>query len=363
MIHTNYIPLFNLRKSEMEAYEELPDSDKDSIIPLVALRPWLTSKTIDKAIGRVQKSVGNRPWFVDIDVEDLFSDHNKDKSSESRTALKNCCSPLGGYSDYYELVEQIEKAIPVLRLETINSIDDQMLHVERLSRGFAVRIRVSELSSFEFSEIIRRLADHDCRNGLMIIDRGDLPRGSLANTTVAEMVKLVNMASTALPHISIAVSSTSFPYDFKDISDGEQTIYERQLYFKIAQNCDCSLIYSDWASARQKALSGGAGLPPPRVDYPLRNEWKFKRRTIESNDDKDDAYVSIARELMSEKYWQKNVRVWGTQMIEKTAAEDPYGIYHAGKATAVRINIHLHTQLHYDVSELETVDTDEEWVD
>lgn len=347
----------------MEAYEKLPDSDKDDIIPLVALRPWLTSKTIDKAIDRVLKSVGDRPWFVDVDVEDLFSDRNKGKSSDSRTALKNCCSPIGGYSNYYDLIGSIEKAVPVLRLEDINSIDDQMTHIERLSRGFAIRIKVSELSSFEFSKIIRKLSDYDCSDSLMIIDRGDLPRGNLASATVAEMVKLVNMVSNALPSVRISVSSTSFPYEFKDISDGEQTIYERQLYFKVLQLCGCSLIYSDWASARQKTLSGGAGLPPPRLDYPLRNEWKFKRRTIERNDDKDDAYVSIARELMKEEYWQGNVRIWGTQMIEKTAAEDPYGIYHASKATAVRINIHLHTQLHYDVSELETVDTDEEWVD
>ena len=42
---------------------------------------------------------------------------------------------------------------------------------------------------------------------------------------------------------------------------------------------------------------------------------------------------------------------------------DDFGINSAQKATAVRINKHLFTQLHYDDYFTETANTDEDWVD
>lgn len=360
---SRYIPLLNLRLSEMGAYQELPDSDKDELLPLISLRPWMSAKTLDKAIQRVLKSVGEREWIVDIDTIDLFSDKNKGKDREVISSLKACCEHVNGYSNWYDLVESIKLAVPVLRIENIKTLDDQMSHVNRIGRGFVVRVNVDSISSFDYKNLLEKLSNYDCSNALIIVDRGDLPRGPLSPSTVFEVLELLKLASVKIPLIKLSLSSTSFPYEFKDINDGEQTIYERQLFFKVKRQLGKDLIYSDWGSAREKSMSGGAGLPPPRIDYPLREEWKFKRRTLKSNDDKEDTYFSIAKELIQENYWQSNVRIWGTQMIEKTANEDAYGIVHAGKATAVRINIHLHTQLHYDVVELDTVETDEEWVD
>ena len=363
MKESRYIPLLNLRLSEMTAYQELPDADKDELLPLISLRPWMSARTLDKAVDRVVKAIGKREWIADIDIETLFSDKNEGKDKEVLTKLKACCKSENGYANWYELIESLERAVPVLRLEDLGTIDAQMLHIERIGRGFVVRVNVDATSSFMYDHLINSLSKHNCEKGLLIIDRGDLPRGMLSSTTISEVVKLLQIALDRLPRIKLCLSSTSFPYDFKDIADGEQTIYERQLYIKVKERLNAGLIYSDWGSAREKSLSGGAGLPPPRIDYPLRDEWKFKRRTLESNDDKEDVYFSIAKEFVSERYWQPNVRIWGTQMIEKTANEDPYGISNAGKATAVRINIHLHTQLHYAVDDLNSVDTDEEWED
>lgn len=61
-------------------------------------------------------------------------------------------------------------------------------------------------------------------------------------------------------------------------------------------------------------------------------------------------------------YWDPNLRLWGTQMIEKTGLGDSYGITNANKATAVRINIHLYQQLHYN-EVLSNIDTEEDWID
>ncbi|WP_432807239.1 beta family protein [Leclercia adecarboxylata] len=78
--------------------------------------------------------------------------------------------------------------------------------------------------------------------------------------------------------------------------------------------------------------------------------------------EKEALYKAAACEMINTDYWNGNLHLWGTQMIEKTCLGDPYGITSANRATAVRINLHLYQQLHYNDS-LEDLDTEEEWVD
>ncbi|MNI77759.1 hypothetical protein D3C76_1527750 [compost metagenome] len=74
------------------------------------------------------------------------------------------------------------------------------------------------------------------------------------------------------------------------------------------------------------------------------------------------AYIDIAKEIISDEYWIPELRLWGTQQIEITSENNEFGIYSAQKSTAVRINIHLFNQLHYN-SIGDVINTDEEWVD
>ena len=78
--------------------------------------------------------------------------------------------------------------------------------------------------------------------------------------------------------------------------------------------------------------------------------------------EKEELYTLCAKKIMAEEYWMPDLRLWGTQMIEQTALGDKFGINSPAKATAVRINIHLHTQLHYN-AKIEEIDTDDEWID
>ncbi|GGF65852.1 hypothetical protein GCM10011332_19930 [Terasakiella brassicae] len=65
---------------------------------------------------------------------------------------------------------------------------------------------------------------------------------------------------------------------------------------------------------------------------------------------------------MQQDYWNDDLRVWGTQIIEYTSKADSVGISNPAKATAVRLNIHMHQQLYYDTP-AKLVDTDEDWED
>ena len=54
--------------------------------------------------------------------------------------------------------------------------------------------------------------------------------------------------------------------------------------------------------------------------------------------------------------------LWGKQMIERTAYGDEGAISSPPKATAARINIHLHQQLFFG-NQAGLYDTDEDWSD
>jgi len=65
---------------------------------------------------------------------------------------------------------------------------------------------------------------------------------------------------------------------------------------------------------------------------------------------------------MREQYWESNLKLWANNIIELTSVGDDFGINSAQKATAVRINKHLYTQLHYNSIDFNE-DTDEDWED
>jgi hypothetical protein len=74
------------------------------------------------------------------------------------------------------------------------------------------------------------------------------------------------------------------------------------------------------------------------------------------------SYEAQAQRLVDASCWDAQLRIWGTQMIERTALGDAAAIVSQAKAAAARINIHLHLQtFHDDPGAIH--DTDEEWTD
>ncbi len=107
-------------------------------------------------------------------------------------------------------------------------------------------------------------------------------------------------------------------------------------------------------------MGGGGGEPYPRIDYPQFQEWCFFR--AEGPRRYKGGYLDLARDLIENPIWDPDVRVWGTQMIEKTKMGEEDGISSPARSTAVRINLHLHRQLWFDRPE-QIYDTDDVWQD
>ncbi|MDC5869873.1 beta family protein [Vibrio europaeus] len=366
----SYVPILALSPSEMSALEEFPSYHKSNLLPMIPLRGWMAAHTLEKAMNRVALAVGeSNIWIADVDPN--FTTGKKDRITgkyprQVFTEIDDLLDSSNGYENWYSFLQKYKNAIPTLQLGNLDQLDLQMERLLSLQRGLVVKINVKKISEELFTSLLVKLRDRQPKNLLIIFDHLDITRQDVLE--YEKQALTINRFNQLLPDATFCISSSSFPSSFSGAYRGELPIYERQLFNKISKACKTArVIYSDRGSARAAKVKGGGGLPPPRIDYPQKNEWRFIRKEFADPDDikdgeKEELYKAAALELKKTDYWMPELRIWGTQMIEKTARGDSHGITNAGRATAVRINLHLFNQLHY-LEKVEEVDTEEEWVE
>ena len=360
-----YIPILGLKPAEMAALQELPGKDKDSLLPLIPLKKWANSGSLEKSFKRIEKAFGHRPIILDLDKEYLSTCKSEDTGVSSE--FLGLCNPEEGYKNWVSLFKQYPNYIPVLQIKDVGELSAQLDSFIELECPIVLRLELGlkvdkKLDIEYFIDALKILLAKKSyiKDLLIILDYGDFSRKDLIN--YHRYRSIIEWFSKNFPLVSISISGTSFPYLFTGSYRGEIPIYERQIYNKISSELtDIQLIYSDRASTSAGKLGGGGQRPPPRVDYPLKNDWRFIRK---EDDDYEPRYLyqEACREIIKSEYWNKDLRLWGVQMIEETSLKDPYGITSPQKATAVRINIHLYLQLHYSEN-LDDLDTDEDWED
>ncbi len=367
----SYIPILAVSPAEMTALEQLPNKDIDKLLPLFSLKGWMSANKLENTLKRIEQSVGNRAWIADI--EESFLSKNKKflftGSYPDRDVFREIealLDPAGGYSNWCSFIKAQPNVIPCLRHEHKNGFAEQVAKLSSLNRGVVLRIKPEENNLSKHTEILAILRMLNISNVLFLYDLGTI------DVNFSERIMMLNKfiveASRALQDPAFSVSASSFPYGFAGQLEGENSIYERLLFNQVeASGIARILIYSDRGSARVEKQEGGSGTPPPRIDYPLKKDWKFVRREIDDDapgakERRKRAYIEMAKEVVESDYWIPTLRLWGTQQIELTALEDSFSIDSAQKSTAVRINIHLFNQLYYN-EDTAGIDTDEEWND
>jgi len=366
-----YCPILSISPSEMKALKELPEKDKDLILPVFPLKSWVGSKELKNSIDRVELSIGkDRKWIADIDYDSL-SKQPREKYRDVHYQIERLTKSQNGYRNWCDFIRSQENIVPCLQTGDLNEFDVQLHVLRSLNRGVVVIFKVPDLEMRVYEEVLTKLVGVE--DLLVMIDLGQISREhvELKDSILGYLIAV----RAILPNAILSLSSTSFPTSFGGYYKGVNTIYERALYDKLRIDIE-DLIYSDRGSARLSDNSGGGGTPPPRIDYPCRNEWKFVRLEfseensfLEKNDksvalkeEKKELYTVIAKTIMAEPYWESDLKLWANYIIELTAKGDDYGIYSAQTATAARINKHLHTQLYYDSLD-EMGNTDEDWED
>jgi hypothetical protein len=344
-----YLPILGMRPAEMRALEELPGQTKDALLPLIPLRPWVGSHHLTSTVERIEKSYGERPVVVSVGEREPVKDR------PVFAELERLREPDDGFANWCEFIEAHANYVPVAQL----GLDEQqepaqieklyalqrglVLHLERRTHGFlgAISNRVGELTGG---------GDGVC----FIVDFETATQDHLQVAALA--LGYIQALRAHSPHAYISISASSFPNGFTDLI--EQQIYERRLFNELVGQPGVErLIYSDRGSARAEQLSGGSGVIPSRIDYPLFNDWKFYR----SAETGFSGYMEQAKALTKDNaVWNSNLRVWGTQMIERTARGDFSAIDTPQKATAARINLHLQLQTFYGQQD-QAEDTEEDW--
>lgn len=365
-----YAPILSLSLSEMEALEQLPEKDKDLILPIFPLKGWMSSQLLDNSLNKIKKTIGNRQWIAYFDDEYLSGNKSFLLTGvyprEVFNQLSELRKPELGYKNWYDFLKNVPEAIPTVFLDDLSQLESQLIQLSSLNRGIAFIFEVKKIPLTSYNEIISVVSKLKLVDLLFVYDLGVV--GSDYNEYCQPLLNLLTKTKEVIPFARISISGSSFPFNFAGYHRGENPIYERLLFNKISKKIDFyPSIYSDRGSARIEKKSGGGNLPPPRIDYALKNDWRFIRREFEDpkspcEGEKEHLYYLCAKEIMEQGYWSKQLHLWGTQMIELTSRKEKYGINTPQKATAVRINIHLYTQLHYD-SAIEEIDTDEDWED
>lgn len=350
---TRYAPIVEVRPAEMLALETLPNKDKDLLSPIMKLRPWMASHELGKSIGRIKSAFGARPCFLalaELDFDEATRPVHKD--------LRRLANPKDGFAEWcaYFGEPAHEQFVPCAQITHPEEFIPQVQKLAAYGRGLGV---VVESGALPFAEVIaERLAQAKVGpDVLFVLDLGKQNAG-IINSAAAIKDRLTKI-SKIIPRVTLSVSASSFPDGFVGLEC--QQIFERVAFNSIKGEVRFPLVYSDRGSARAERQLGGGGAPAPRVDYADDNWWYFYRST----DDRKTRlrqYQSMAQEVMKSSQWDPEIRIWGTQMIERTALGDENAITSPPRATAARINIHLHRQLHYG-DPVGLYDTEDEWVD
>ncbi len=329
-----YVPMLHGRLAEMRALKELPNDTKNLIFPIIRARPWLGSKSLNKMWETINGAFADRAFALDLD-------RSKYLPADERAAYQefaNLFDPANGFKAYYDLIAGIERAVPVFRSGNDLQIPLQLNAAASLDRGLVVSVDVT--APFDVAAIAAECVDRELENVVFAFDCG---WGHDILERAAVCAGLVQSVLQQSEDFEIVVGASSFPNSFVGLGENfDLPIVERQLFQAVRQGINIGeIFYGDWGSTRPPA-DPVPMTNVPRIDSAARTNWRCWRS------DGDESYQDIAERALADPTWSSNLGIWGEYMIEATAEGAPIAIKAPAMAAAVRVNIHMHVQAHFD---------------
>lgn len=328
-----YVPTIFLRTAEMQALEQLSIAEKDSIIPIIPIKPWANSNHLINSLNRIERAIPNRRYFVDIDRYYL-----RPRERPSWGEFQEIRSPGNNFANWRNFVSQSEFTIPCIQIvgASTESITAQIAWANENNKPFGIRIE--QRFPCDRAALLSAFGAIGHSNYVVILDAG-WSRDLISQQVWASgwISSLNNLHHDA----KIVVSASSFPDQFMAYGQfGTENLQERPFFNALrGKHNNARLIYGDWASSRPHGNdSGGPGYP--RVDLPVANSWIFFRSDSIGGD-----FQPLAVQARNSAYWDGDLNNWGKYFIENTATGIGYSINSAQQAAAARINIHLNQQI------------------
>lgn len=314
--------------------QHLPLEEKQKMLPIVLLAPWLNSISFENTIEIISSSIGEIPIIVDLDR--YFS-----SSSElpSRKFFKKLIDPVDGFREWVQFVSRYPNFIPAVQLfgQVRESIEYQVEAFRGLGRGYVFRIELDK--SYEFDMIFDCIKSSINDNIICIFDYGYGDPNEIIENNLSKLIdRLIEISVDA----KFVITGSNFPNEFSQFDDFAEAkpIGTRILFENLSVKYgNYNIYYGDWASTKPRRYDGGGSRPLPRIDFPTRLNWIIARSKEEEWDFED-----AAQRIVRLPEWADRPQVWGAGMIEKTARSLPGGISTGPEAIACRVNIHLYVQ-------------------
>lgn len=334
----------------MRGLGELPETTKDDLSPIILLRPWVGAHHLEAAIAKINESYGDRSYFLDFD-EYYVPDGNRPVVKE----LQQLKRPDNNFSEWVNFCRENPNIVPSMQFSTEADPIATFYSLAELDRGVLVRFSSRRLDHIDrdIDAIATAIRETNCAFNIDLGDNFDEHFQAIgANNIIKHIADITDPQA-------IIFTASSFPSNFTNLT--RSNIEERLAFDQLSQkNRDLPLIYGDRGSARIPSIGGGGGLPAPRIDYPIDQEWAYFRVEAEY-EHRPDAYRLAAQRVIQSVDWNPEIRIWGTQMIERTAAGEG-DISSPAFSTSVRINIHLHRQRSYGDTDI-LFATDDDYID
>jgi hypothetical protein len=336
----------------MRAMSKLPNSEKEQMLPIVLLAPWLNSIDFDNTHKVILKSIGKSEIIVDLD---RYFQSGSDLPS--RRYFRELLQGDTGASEWMSLVEAHENYIPTIQFLGVSDrgIEDQVERARALSRGFVFRI--DPLTRTDIARIFSCVNQYKDDDILTIVDFGY--RDDLLSTA-ADVSSIVRYLVEISDSLRIVVTGSSFPNNFFDYDDFSalKEISERGVFSEIVKNFgNYQIFYGDWSSTKPRRYDGGGSRPLPRIDFPTKSAWIIARSKEEQW-----SFQDAADRITRLPEWERRPIVWGAGMIQRTALGLPGSISTGPEAIAARVNMHLYVQNHFADRSTPPI-PEGEWVD
>ena len=268
-----YAPILSISPAEMTALGELPEKDKDIILPIVPLRGWVGSQILKNSVARIEKAIDQRFWIADIDrnfVDGTKKDELGNYPREVFSEIEKLLISNDGYDNWYQYLQAFPKSIPTVQLEDLDELERQVTKLSALNRGLFVKFSILDIDSGRYRVILEKIKSLNIGSNIFIMfDYGQVSREVL--TFSSEIISILELTHEILEARVLTISCSSFPSSFSGYHYGENSIYERLLFNTVMSGISnkISMIYSDRGGARAVKIKGGGGIPSPRIDYAL----------------------------------------------------------------------------------------------
>lgn len=345
-----YFPSLQTLPAELRALRELDRTRKRRLLPLVTLT---TTQRIPDVVDfrRAAQQAGDVMQVLPhaLDLGRVPLDH--------ALAWRRLADPTQGFRTWREFVQAHRNAVPVVLMPdgaSESSIALQAAAIEREFGRVIFRLRGAAPSTAALERALDGLVD--LRRALVVLDFGTEREWLLGCSVTAR--DLLARWRIRWPGLRVVVMGNSFPATAQWLGQmpsgevprsGQLAILERELHRRLGGLAVAG--YGDH-SAVHAPSEPGTELPPGqvRIDYPWQGAWRFERRRRANP---DDAQREAAEAIIQSAPSFGARGLWGEHEILE--ASNGRAFPRGREAwTAIRVNLHLATQVDEMLAEWRT---------